>query len=359
MALMRSDSSRSLSLADLLRHMAKAIDAPGVAAAPSAKPPEPPEFRSAGEILRSVTSGPEWLWHPYLAAGHRSLLVGKAKAGKSTMLFGLLGAMERGQPFLDRPTTRTRAVVLTEEGESSVREKAGRFDLRDTECLLCDSLGRYSFAEALEYAVERAVAIGARLIVVDTYAAWARLPKEGENDAGVVLAAMEPVSKACSRGLAVLLIHHANKAGTTVDDAVRGSTALNGAVDVVALLSGGGKGSRTRRTLDLRSRFEGSPDALLFEYRHGEFRAIGTLAALAQQRDEARILATLAGTPGRRMTEDELLLAASMKRQSGKRALRALERTGRIYVSGGGKRGDPKRYSLMPPPTPDDESVAA
>jgi hypothetical protein len=356
--------SRTAGFADGLRLIADALDGPNAQAGSHqlSVPPPPPKFRSGEEIVESADLGPNWIWYPYIAAGHRTLFVGSAKAGKSTLLYGLFGAMERGASFLGMPTTRTRAVVLTEESPITVREKVARFGVRETEFLLCDGLGVYSFEAAVGYAVDRAIEIGAEVVVVDTFAAWARLQGDGENDAGVILAKLEAVAKAAARGIAIVLVHHANKGGTSVDNSIRGSTALPGAVDIIVLLKGGGSGSGKRRTMETKSRFEGPSDALLYEYERqtGEFRVLGSRTQLALDGIGSRLLRALESAESTGFTEDELLNAAGVKRQSGKRALRALESANRVVVLGEGKRGSPKRYVAMPPPPPgEDDSEAA
>src|SRR5436190_14773460 len=69
------------------------------------------------------------------------------------------------------------------------------------------------------------------LLVVDTFPKWARI--EDENAPGLVLAAVKPLDDAAAGGLAVLALAHQRKARGRFGEAVRGSNALVGAVDVV------------------------------------------------------------------------------------------------------------------------------
>ena len=48
-------------------------------------------------------------------------------AGKSMLVSGLLGALETGETFLGRKTKAATALLITEEDQASLRERAGRF----------------------------------------------------------------------------------------------------------------------------------------------------------------------------------------------------------------------------------------
>src|SRR5215208_3904227 len=56
-----------------------------------------------------------WLWDGYVARGRLTLLTSLWKAGKTTLLTGLLQRLGRGEPFLDRPCEPARALVVSEE----------------------------------------------------------------------------------------------------------------------------------------------------------------------------------------------------------------------------------------------------
>src|SRR5262249_54913037 len=46
-------------------------------------------FGTLADMLADVPAEPEWAWHGYLARGTVTLLAGRPKVGKSTLLFGL------------------------------------------------------------------------------------------------------------------------------------------------------------------------------------------------------------------------------------------------------------------------------
>ena len=85
------------------------------------------------------------------------------------------------------------------------------------------------------------------LLVVDTFDRWTGLRGDAENAAGAVNEALEPLKYAAAAGLAVLLVSHQRKSSGEFGEAVRGSNALTGGVDVVVELE------RPSRTLELGS----------------------------------------------------------------------------------------------------------
>src|SRR5438477_9091261 len=65
----------------------------------------------------------DWLWHGYLARGNLTLLTSLWKAGKTTLLAGLLQRLGTGDAFLDRPCAEARAVVVSEESRELWAER--------------------------------------------------------------------------------------------------------------------------------------------------------------------------------------------------------------------------------------------
>jgi len=69
-----------------------------------------------------VPADPNWCWDGYLSPG-ATVLAGRPKVGKTTLLFPLIAALEQGKPFLDRLTVATRVLMLSEEREQALAEK--------------------------------------------------------------------------------------------------------------------------------------------------------------------------------------------------------------------------------------------
>ena len=82
------------------------------------------EFGSFADLERLPAELPS-LWQGFLPLGSLGMLWGDAKTGKSTLLAGLLGAVERGEPF-PGPERRlpATAVWVSEEPEQALREQS-------------------------------------------------------------------------------------------------------------------------------------------------------------------------------------------------------------------------------------------
>jgi AAA domain len=157
------------------------------------------------------------------------MLAGHPFAGKSMLVSGLLRALETGESFLGRKTKVASALLVTEEDQASLRERAGRFGLFGIQSEYVDralSVGR-EWSALIAGATELALAKGHRLLVIDTFPGLAGLGDEQENDAGAITSRLQPLQVAAGAGLAVLFLHHMNSASQP-----RGSKAFRGVVDV-------------------------------------------------------------------------------------------------------------------------------
>src|SRR5437868_5653238 len=68
----------------------------------------------------------DWLWHGYLARGNLTLLTSQWKAGKTTLLTGLLQQFATGGSFLGRAVVPARALVLSEESRKTWADRLRR-----------------------------------------------------------------------------------------------------------------------------------------------------------------------------------------------------------------------------------------
>jgi archaellum biogenesis ATPase FlaH len=173
-------------------------------------------FRSPTDLLATTPEDVRWLWWGLLAAGSLTVLAGREKTGKSTLVFGLLQALlsdKESARFLDRACRPAPVVLLTEEPDSAVAEKLRLFNLteKSTLRLLTRSgltSGRPRLREAVALSTEEATRTGAEVLILDSFAFWSGLHGDAENQAGAVQNAMHPLLEATSSGLAVLVVHH-------------------------------------------------------------------------------------------------------------------------------------------------------
>jgi len=317
-------------------------------------------FYSALEVAAMTPEVVDWAWRDYLAHGTIVEIVGPPKAGKTTLVFGLIRAYVAGQPFLDRPTAGGPAVVLTEQGPTSLRAVLQRTSIAerdDVHFLFHRDIRGHEWHDVVAISVARCGELGARLLVVDTLPAFAGLSGEAENNAGDALEAMQPLLDAAASGLAVLVNRHRRKSlpgmgpGDVAEEG-RGSGAFSGAVDVILSLrrkSGGGR--PTIRSLVAASRFDETPEELNVELVDGRYVALADDAALESDVTRSAVLELLEDAADG-LTLPELVEASGKARVVVQRALNDLTKTRDVEVHGRGVRGDPHRYRR-----PDDEPI--
>jgi AAA domain len=200
--------------------------------------------------LADESPEPPWLWRGFLAPGLLTMLAGLPFAGKSMLVTGLLKAMEERDDFLGLPTTRSTALLVSEESESSLLDRASLFGVLNGESVYASRAQalRHDWDVLIRLATARALEGGHQLLVIDTFPGLAGLGDEQENDAGAVGARLRPLQQAAGEGLAVLFLHHMND-----QKQPRGSKAFRGVVDIsIRLLRN--EGSRRVR-LETLSRF--------------------------------------------------------------------------------------------------------
>jgi hypothetical protein len=163
-----------------------------------------------------------------------TLIAGRPKAGKTTLLFALLRAILRGEEFVGQRTKPASILLLSEERSSTLRSKLDCWRLDDrVHLLMRHDAARTPFAEIVGGAVQYCHANGITVLVIDTWDKFTGLTGDKENSAGEVIAAVQPLLQAAASGLAVVIIAHQRKADGDFGEAMRGSNALVGSVDIV------------------------------------------------------------------------------------------------------------------------------
>jgi hypothetical protein len=302
-------------------------------------------FRTPGSLLAATPEQVPWLWEGYLARGGLTVLGAREKAGKSTLAWALVAALLTGTDFCGRPTTPTPVpvVVLTEEPPATVVEKLERFGIGPDAPLSiltrADAPGRPSWDDVVAAAVAEAGRIGAGLVVIDTLAFWAALPPDAENSAGAMTEALRPLLAATGRGLAVLCLHHVNKA----HNELRGSTAIGAAADIIVTVTREPE-SPCRRRLEAVGRFSECPtEPVLVELENDRYVALGTPGDVAAEERERAVREALpAEPPG--LTQKELAEAMGIPQQRVAEVLSALLARGLAVRTGHGTRSSPYRY---------------
>jgi hypothetical protein len=185
------------------------------------------------------------------------------------------------------------------------------------------------------------------VLVVHTWDRWTGLRGDLENAAGAVNEALEPLQYAAAGGLAVVLVTHQRKSLGEFGEAVRGSTALTGGVDIVVELERPpaslalGKHARALRAV---SRFTSTPDELYVELDEhaSEFISIDSPEEVKAAADQARIVEALFELGD--ATSSIVAEATELPDATVRRHLNMLLERERVAREGKGKRGDPFRW---------------
>jgi hypothetical protein len=309
-------------------------------------------FVSAAELRTATPVEPTWLWAGYLAPGGVTMLAGKPKSGKSTLVCAVIEAVATDAgTFLGRSIGAGPVVYVAEEAAGSLAHKLPATDR--VRVLTRDAAWpRPAWPALVTAAVAESARIGAVLLVIDALAFWAGFTEGQEKDAGATQAAMGALTAATRAGLVVLLVHHQRKAGGEDGDAVRGSGAIFGAVDLLVELERCEGAATGQRRLVAVGRWPSTPAVVVVEREPelGAWRVIGEAAS----RDEIGTLAlreqVLRAVPegDRGATLTELEGVIGVGRQKWHEALVGLIAEGAVVRTGEGKSGHPY-YHHRPP----------
>lgn len=307
-------------------------------------------FLTVAELRRQTPARPPWLWEDYIAAGALTLLAGKPKAGKSTLAFAISTAMgSDAATLLGRAIVRAPVVYVSEEAGPTLLHKLPGDDASLHLLTRDGAWPKPEWPQLVGAAVTHARKVCARLLVIDTAAYWTALPADREKDAGAVQAVMLPLLQATRSGLAVLLVHHARKAGGEDGDAVRGSSGWAGSVDTILELERAPENApSTQRLLLGLGRYPSTPACALID--HDTNTGTWTVSGHADDRRSARTAAT------RTLLLDALKAGDSLTRPDIEEitgtAWRELLDTMNTLVAdkcvkrtGAGRKGDPYRYA--------------
>jgi hypothetical protein len=321
-------------------------------------PHQAPRFHSGQELYETAPAEVPWVWHGYLAQGIVTLFAGRHKGGKSTFLFCLMRAIcDRHTAYLDHELdTSGPVVLLTEEGPETLRAKLEPIseDGRERLRVMCRNditpRGAFGWEHAVREAGMEAIAHRSKVVIVDTFAFWAQV--RDENDNALMQQVVSVLGELTAQGLAVLIVHHHRKSGGEDGDAIRGGTALQGAVDLIVEMvrpaDAGEDDESTERELRAIGRFPDIPEAMRVRLEgDGWYRKIGegTRGQMRNLSAEGKIRGYLReqypGTPTRRDIED----ATGVSTPTCNRVLRSMEGIGDIesFADGPGKTAA-KRY---------------
>jgi AAA domain/Helix-turn-helix domain len=314
------------------------------------------------ELVANAPPEPPWFVRGYVSPYALTLLAGRPKAGKSTALMALIARLLVGERFAGLETTQTGVLLLTEERRDTLAEKGRLLGLSNSfppgvspsggnerKSLYVVQRSDASLpwpdlvASAAAHCLENALGV----LVVDTWDRWTSLRGDSENSAGSVNEALEPLQAAAHAGLAVLIVSHQRKSSGEFGDAVRGSNALTGGVDIVVELERPGAAlrlSKNARVLRAVSRFTATPEELYLELDEdsGGFTAIDSPEEARADAERSEVLQAVTEAPG--STSSALAERVDLPAATVRRHLKGLLDSDQVARSGEGKRNSPHTW---------------
>jgi hypothetical protein len=298
----------------------------------------------------------EWLWHGLIGRGNVTLLTSRWKAGKTTLITGLLQQFATGGAFLDRRVTPARVLVVSEETRATW---SGRLKVMPVGPH-CELLPRpfphrptcAQWHALVDYALDRLAAGQLDLLVIDPLARF--LPGSTESDLNTLLAMLDPLQRLTEGGAGVLILHHPRKKPSEDGSSARGNGGLLAAVDIILELTCYGKlrSEERRRQLIALSRFPETPRRLYYEWdpAGGRFSTLADPIARRFRDNWPHLRAILAKRTSA-ATHQELLMdwPADLERPSPSTLYEWLNRAFEeklLRRKGSGLKTDPYRYRL-------------
>lgn len=325
-----------------------------------------PAARSASTTPSAeCTSATTWIVDGLIATRDRVLVLGDAKAGKSTLLFGLVAALERGDDFVGRATKRATCFLVSEEFSATVAEKLKTFNITSLKYLGREdqlAAGDVSFERWIAHAVEQARVCGATVLIVDSINGVARPEGDDEQSSGAMRTVTEQFARAAAKGIACVALHHTTKSSVRKGErgvgSSRGSSVLVADVESVFHLGRARAAKATRSTLreitiSTRHVRLGGPERLVIELRDGKYVAVGSEGTSAAKDSRERILDALASAPAP-LTRTATRNLAGVGRDAFATAFDTLLRDGVVVIDNSKRKGMGRpttRYRVAPPPT--------
>ena len=210
----------------------------------------PQEDASEGEMLMrlleenlySINDIPdelevEWLVKGIIAKGHHTLISGREKSGKSTLIGGMLKALTHpdGGKFLDIEVEGNKKImVLSEESQTQWKIRKRTHNINGTIDITSNMFAKQSrqgWKTFCHYLAKKLRRENYDLLVIDPLAYFA--PWRDENSSTEVTESMIPLDAFKGAGIALLSCHHGSKSSGQA----RGSTAITSMPDINLNLS--------------------------------------------------------------------------------------------------------------------------
>lgn len=292
---------------------------------------EPAEIkgRLASQLLAETPEVPDWLVPGVVARGWTVKVAAREKTGKGTLIFHLMGSLERGEStvFGPAPAAAITSVIYTEEPADSIREKIAHARMDRSRIIYGWELAGQEWKAKANYLVWAARQEGHALLFIDNVSRATGV----EEEAGVELArAVEYLSEqAKAADLTVIVDHHHRKAAGKLEDKSRGGTALSGAVENNIEIERVGDWQSRVRKLSSRGRVSATiwERTIALSQDSTGYETVATAEQPQTSRERSR-LHVLAGFGSDGVTVTRYAEAIDLGRSAAQDALRALSEKG-------------------------------
>ena len=306
---------------------------------------------SMADLLAGDDEETEWLAEGLLPAGGLSLILGKPKAGKSTLARGLCMAVARGSDWLGRTCAEGPVVyVALEEKRAEVRRHFLSLGATDDTPIFSHVDRLPESRSPVEWLRETVAHVSPALIVIDPLGRFVRL-RDGGNDYTDATRQLEPLISYARDSLArthIAFVHHSRKSAGEHGDESLGSTAILGSVDTALSLQRE-KGD-TRMLYSVNRYGQDLPKSFVSLDPDTGWVTLGGTKAEASTKDlEDAILDFVAGSEEQPVPHRVILDAEDVRGARAKvlRTLGSLVNAGRLQRTGSATRGDPFKYSVL------------
>ena len=205
----------------------------------------------------------EWYAPYWIPVGAKTILCAPPKCGKTILMFHMLKSVLDGVKFCGQQCVKQKVMYLTEQTEyefkRQIKEIPGLLGNPNMYVLLAENFPEelHTWKMTLQWIDKMMKAVGANILVVDTFLSYAKLPDEGENDSATIQNALNDMNflfKTPER--AVVLCHHSkkkpdedryNKYDPLALESIRGSSAFSGGAGHIVLMHAPSRKSTERR----------------------------------------------------------------------------------------------------------------
>jgi archaellum biogenesis ATPase FlaH len=310
---------------------------------------QPFQFKSVKELYEAPLEEVSYCVEGFLPASGLSVLAGKPKTGKTTLVRQLAVAVAQGNLFLGRKTQKGSVLYLAmeeKESEVSAHFQALGLSSSDPVGIICGAVPKPQAVAMLEATLKPSENVS--LVIIDPLFRFCGV-RDSDAYVEVGNALEELLEIARNYNVHVLTAHHMKKKETDdIIDGALGSTAIAGGCDTFIALKADPMGIRT---LCSRQRYgkDFEPTRLNWNEQNRELSlgitcddADRASAAQTEERIHQDMLQYVAEHPD--CEQQALINAVRGKRTAKLRTLQLLLDNRLLRQLGGGVKGDPHRY---------------